>query len=255
MAEKKNVKQNIYPQLIIKNNENPSRLLAFPFIGILIKIILLIPVAFVNFAYSLVASIYMIGTPFVILFTGKYWDSAYDFNLKYMKFTTKINLYVYGLTDKYPGFGLDDNGIFTLKIDKPTAPSRLLAFPLIGFLIRIILLIPYLIFQSVIQNGSYVAVVISWFAILFTGKYPESLYEFNRDSIRIDLAQNIYSFYLSDTYPSFYMAMKNKTIKILLIVTGVLLLLANYSPLFSGGDSINSDNDSSAQNYNNKSSF
>ena len=225
MAEKK----NIYPHLVIKNTTNPDKLLAFPLLGIFVKVILLIPVFFVAFfvgvAYFFVWSI----NSFVILFTGKYWDVAYNLFLKLIIYTTKIKLYYLGLTDTYPGFNFQTKGLFDVHIDKPQKPNRLLAFPVLGFFIRIILLIPYAIFQSVLSNGTVVAWVISWFAVLFKGKYPESLYEFERDSIRVNIAESMYISYLSDEYPSFYMSMNHQTVKILLIIAGAILMLSDGS--------------------------
>lgn len=230
MAEKK----NLYPSLVIHNNANPSKLLAFPFVGILIKTILLIPIFIESVILAFPYLFFWLLTPFAILFTGKYWDTAYDFFLGYWKFNTKISLYYFGLTDKYPGFGLDDNGVFTLKIEKPKAPSRTLSFPILGFLVRSILLIPYGLFAAILGYGGYVAAFLSWFFVLFTGKYPESLYEFLRDATRIGLANQMYTSYLSDSYPSFYMSMKNRNIKILLIIAGTLLILLRIGSAFNG---------------------
>ncbi|HSW47823.1 MAG TPA: DUF4389 domain-containing protein [Candidatus Saccharimonadales bacterium] len=224
MAENK----NLYPTLVIKNNPNPNRLLAFPLLGILIKIILLIPVLIEAFFLAFAGLALFLITPFVILFTGKYWEAAYDFFLGYFKFNTKIKLYLYGITDKYPGFGLDDNGVFTLKIDKPKSPSRAMAFPILGFIARLILQIPYRLFGAILSYGEVIAVLFSWFTVLFTGKYPESLYEFISDATRINLASQIYMFYLSDSYPSFAMKIKNQTVKILLIIAGTLLILSRF---------------------------
>jgi len=218
--------KNLYPQLIIKNNEHPNRWLAIPFLGIIFKTIILIPVFIEVIGLGIAALFFYLAVPFVILFTGNYWDSAYDFFLGYFKFSTKITLYYAGLTDKYPGFSLSDDGIFSLKIDKPQTPSRLMAFPILGYIIRYILLIPYLIFSMVLVYGMSIAVFISWFIILFSGRYPESIYEFICDTQRITLAQVMYFYYLSDTYPSFYISMKHKTIKILLIIAGVLYFLS-----------------------------
>ena len=53
--------------------------------------------------------------------------------------------------------------------------------------------------------GVYVALTIAWFAILFTKRYPESLFRFvvgvNRWQVRV----NAYSNLLRDEYPPFSM--------------------------------------------------
>jgi hypothetical protein len=214
--------KNLYPHLVIKNNHKPNRWLNIPFIGIIIRVILIIPVGIVNFFYALWFILLWLVVPFIVLFTGKFPDSIYNFFLGFIRFYTKIALYLFGLTDVYPGFGLDDKGLFELHFEKPKKPSRLLAFPILGIAIRCILLIPYFIYEYVLQYGTQWSVFFSWFAVLFKGKYPESLYEFNRDFIRVSTAETLYTSYLTDTYPSYYISMKHKRVKILLIVLGAL---------------------------------
>lgn len=219
MAE---TKHNMYPKLVLKNIEHPSKLLAFPFLGILIRLILIIPVVVAGLFYTLWYFILWLVVPFAILFTGKYPDTIYTFFLGYMRFYTKVSLYLFGLTDTYPGFGLDTKNLFELDFEKPTSPSRLLSSPILGTIIRLVMIIPYAIFESVMMYGAQWAVIFSWFAVLFKGKYPESLYEFNRDYLRVAIAETIYTSYLSDTYPSFSISMKHKKVKILLLVLGAI---------------------------------
>jgi Domain of unknown function (DUF4389) len=222
--------RRMYPELIIYNIEHPNRWLAIPFIGFIIRIILIIPPAIVSLCLGIVYFVLLLILPFVILFTGNYWETAYKYSLMYLRYSTKIGLYVYGLTDIYPGFTFDESGIFTLRYDKPANPSRFLAFPVLGFLIRIILLIPYIIYVEVLGRGVFIGLICSWFVILFTGRYPESIYEFMRDTIRVSTASGLYMSYLSDTYPSFRISMNHKVIKIILLILGILLLIASYSP-------------------------
>jgi hypothetical protein len=239
MAEKK---LNYYPKQVIKNNQHPRMLFAFPFVGILIRLILTIPVNILIFIYSFWYAILWVAVPFVILFTGKYPESFYRFFLGYMRMYTKVAVYIAGLTDKYPGYGLDGNGIVELDFPKPHAPSRALGAPLIGFIVRIVLLIPFLIFESVLSYGAQWAVLFSWFGVLFKKRYPESLYEFVTDYLRVSNASTIYMTYLSDTYPSFEISMKHKRVKILLLVLGALGVLNN---------GMNNAANRSSNNYNN----
>lgn len=218
----------IYPELIIYNNEHPNRLLAIPFIGFIIRLILIIPPVMVSLFLGIWVFILWLLTPFVILFTGKYWEIAYTYSLKNLRYSIKIGLYIFGVTDKYPDFNFDESGIFTLRYDKPNKPSRLLAFPILGFLIRIILLVPYLIYIVVLSRGALVGLFCTWFVILFKGRYPESIYEFISDTFRASTAFTLYILYLSDTYPSFHIKMSHKAVKIILLILGLLLLFANF---------------------------
>src|SRR6266576_1812972 len=84
----------IYPEFVVLNNQHPNRLLAFPFLGYSAKLIALIPV----FIFAILIGIWWFITilivPFVILFTGKYWDPAYKATLSYARYLTKINLFL-----------------------------------------------------------------------------------------------------------------------------------------------------------------
>ncbi|MGH7246375.1 MAG: DUF4389 domain-containing protein [Candidatus Levyibacteriota bacterium] len=217
----------LYPTLTISQNKNPNKFYAVPLIGFIAKIIMLIPV-FIEGIFLCIAFIFFfLGNSCVVLFTGKYWDSAYTFFLGLMRFYVKIGAFVYGITDTYPGFTLSDNGLFTLEIEKPAKPSRLFAIPFLGFLIRIVLLIPYFIFTQIMQNGARIAILVSWFPVLFSGRFPESVYEFEFDTIRLGLSAACYITGLSDSYPSFRISMNHKSIKILLLIAGTLLFFFN----------------------------
>lgn len=223
------MKVKLYPKLVTKNNSRPNKLYAFPFLGLIIRLVLLLPVGLWMMLLVFGYLFFWVTLPFYILFTGKYWNTAFTFIVGYLKLCVKITLFAFGLTDKYPGFRLNDGGLFKLEFEKPQKVNRLMAFPLLGFLLRIILLIPYLIFENVLSHGSYVAVFFSWFIVLFKGKYPESLYEFVHDYIRVSLASTAYITYMSDDYPSFSISMKHQTIKILLIIAGAVLAFSNFS--------------------------
>lgn len=222
-------KQRIYPGLIFPNNTHPNKLFAFPVIGILIKGVMLIPAWIVLCAVGIVYSILWMITPFVILFTGKYWDTAYKFTLGYLTYTAKIVLFTTGVSDKYPGFSLNPDGMLQINLPKPATSNRLLGFPILGFLIRFIITIPYSIYQTVLTYALYFSIVASWFAVWIKGTYPESLYEFTKDQLRVSLAYSSYLAYLSDTYPSFKISMNHKNIKIILLILGIILTLIDIN--------------------------
>jgi hypothetical protein len=140
----------------------------------------------------------------------------------------KIKLFIWGITDKYPGFTLDTNKLFELNVAKPEKPNRWLAIPIFGIIARGILLIPYFIFSEVMEKGSGIAMVISWFAVTFKAKFPVSLYEFEKDSLRVSLATSTYLLGLSDKYPSFAISMNHQTAKVLLLIAGALLTAGDW---------------------------
>lgn len=219
-----------YPVVWIDHVKEPNRFYAFFILGFVIKVIILIPQFIEIIFLVIIAAVLSVINSFVVLFIGKYWDTAYDFILGFMRFSTKIVFFFFGLTNTYPGFDFSpsDKSI-KVEITKPTKPSRFFAFPIIGGLARIILLIPFAIYHSVLENGSWVGVVCSSFPVFFKGKYPESTYELARDTQRVNLALSAYFFGFSDKYPNFWISMNHQTIKIILIILGTILALGNFS--------------------------
>jgi hypothetical protein len=215
----------IYPVLTSKYIENPNRLYAVPVLGFLIKFIILIPVFIELMFIGIGAAVLIIlVNPFVVLITGRYMSLAYQANLGMLRLSTKLSFFMFGLTDRYPGFSLDnDNPDVLVDFSMPENPGRLYAVPILGFIIRTVLMIPYFIFSQIINNAATIGVFfVASFVVLFTGKYPEGVYELARDSQRVNMASALYLSGISDRYPSFYISMAHDKIKIILIALAVI---------------------------------
>ena len=225
-----NNSENFYPQIHIDLIKNPNRLWAFPILGGLIKYIILIPVGIELLGVGIAALFLLIANSFVVLFTGKYLKSAYNLFLGFIVLGLKCNFFFSGLTNQYPGFSLSNTNEIALNMPYPLKPNRLWAFPIFSGLIRIIMLIPYLIFITVITYGAGMGQFIGSFKVLFLGIYPESIYEISRDQARVYIASYLYLAGISDKYPSFRISMHHKVIKIILIIFAAFTLLANSLP-------------------------
>lgn len=223
--------EGIYPDLKAEVIQNPNRFYAFPLIGLLVKQIILIPVLIEAFLLSIWwAIVVMLVNPFTVLFTGKYWRHAYQVTVGLMKLWTKTIFYMGGLTDKYPGFGFSINDKFSFDIPYPEKPRRLYAIPILGELIRLVLLIPYGIFANIINNAAIIgAYLLAWAVVLFKGRYPEGIFELTRDSTRTTMSQMAYFAGLSDRYPSFYISMAHDKIKLILIGISITLIILSFS--------------------------
>ncbi len=231
---------NIYPKLSVAQIQDPNRFYAVPLVGFLIKCVMLIPVAIELIFLLFVQYFANVINSFVVLFTGKYWDTAYMLNLGTMRLTTKTSLFFFGLTNKYPGFEFAiTDPLMSLDIPKPEHPNRFFAIPVFGGIARFILLIPYVIYASVIGNAAWLGAVIISFYVLFVGKYPESVYEITRDSVRLSLSSRAYIDGLSDSYPSFWISMNHQTVKLLLIIFAVLLNIGRIGSSFSNKSNYN----------------
>jgi hypothetical protein len=68
---------------------------------------------------------------------------------------------------------------------------------------RLILAIPWLIVGSVYTTAAFVVAFLAWFALLFTGRYPEGLYNFNAGVLRFVGRANAFLYLQTDRWPSF----------------------------------------------------
>jgi hypothetical protein len=75
--------------------------------------------------------------------------------------------------------------------------SRLSAF------FRYFLAIPWIIVAMFYGLAALVATIIAWFAIVFTARYPQGLYDFNAGFARFYARVNSFSYLLTDSFPPF----------------------------------------------------
>jgi hypothetical protein len=85
----------------------------------------------------------------------------------------------------------------TFAVDYTAERSRLTTF------FRLLLAIPHLIVLFFYGIGAFVAVVIAWFALVFTGRWPAGLYGFAAGFFRYNARLNGYLYLLCDPYPPF----------------------------------------------------
>jgi hypothetical protein len=83
------------------------------------------------------------------------------------------------------------------EVDWVEQRSRLTTF------FRLIMVIPLVIVGAVYGFIAFFSVIAAWFALLFTGRYPEGLYNFNAGVVRYLARMTAYQYLLTDTYPPF----------------------------------------------------
>jgi hypothetical protein len=221
------VSKRLYPVITINRIKDPRRAYAFPIFGGLVKLITLIPQMFMLWFASLCVGISLLINPFVVLFTGRYWMPAYDWVVKYTNLQVKMSFFLYGLTNRYPGFSFSIQDSYIVNVPYPTVPNKLYAIPLLGLAIRAIPMIPFSIYSSILSNAGSVMAFFSSFGVLFKGYYPESTFELVRDATRVNMAASLYFAGISDTVPTFKISKNHLGIKLLFIFFGVLLTILN----------------------------
>jgi len=136
---------------------------------------------------------------FMILFRQKYPKWWFDWNIALTKFGIRVSTYIGLLTDVYPS--TDEEQSVHIEIPYPDVPKDLNRWlPLVKWFLAI----PHYIVLFCLGIAAFVCVVIAWFAILFTGRYPRGLFDFVIGVYRWSLRVDAYAFLLTtDRYPLF----------------------------------------------------
>jgi len=134
---------------------------------------------------------------FTIVLAGTHLIGIRQFTTFYMRWRLRAVAYFMLLEDPYPPFG-DAPYPAAIEIVDPIAPRDRLTVGL-----RLLLAIPHYIVLFFILLGWGITTIVAWFAILFTGSYPEGLYNFGVGALRWLLRVEAYLLLLIDEYPPF----------------------------------------------------
>ena len=133
---------------------------------------------------------------FAILVAGESIQGIRDFQLYYLRWRTRAVAYMALFVDPYPPFG-DGPYPASIEVTEPTVRDRA------TIAVRLILAVPHLVVLFFLVLAWVLCTVVAWFAILFTGSYPTSLYPFACGVMRWTLRVEAYLLLLVDEYPPF----------------------------------------------------
>lgn len=139
-----------------------------------------------------------VAVALLLAFRGRYPRWWYDWNVAVTAFSLRILAYATLLTDRYPSTE-EPQGV-RLSLPYPEIPALNRGLPLVKWFLAI----PHYIVLALLGLGVWVCVVVAWFAILLTGRYPRLLFDFVVDVIRWGVRVSAYAFLLTtDQYPPF----------------------------------------------------
>ena len=192
----------------------------------LVKWVLIIPHVIVLVFLWIAFVVLTIVAFFAILFTGRYPRAIFDFNVGVLRWTWRVGFYSYSAlgTDRYPPFTLADAPDYPARLDVeyPQALSRGLV------LVKWWLLaLPHYLVVGVFAGGAWAGfnaasnhggwssgggliglmVFISAVALLFTGRYPRSIFDFIMGMNRWGFRLAAYVTLMTDAYPPFRLEM------------------------------------------------
>ncbi|MBS3736031.1 MAG: DUF4389 domain-containing protein [Candidatus Bipolaricaulota bacterium] len=145
------------------------------------------------------AAFVVVPTALMIIFRRKYPRWWFDWNLNMAKFVARVFSYMALMTDTYPS--TDDEQGVNLDLHYPEVSEELTSWmPLVKWFLAI----PHYIVLFFLNIASTMVVIIAWFAIMFTGRYPKGLFDFVVKVYHWNLRVLAYAFLLiTDKYPAF----------------------------------------------------
>jgi len=165
---------------------------------------------YVGIPHGIILTLYGIAVAVVtfiafwaILFTAKYPRGMYDFVVGYWRWGLNVSAYLSLWRDEYPPFsGEQTTYPVTLTVEYPDRLSRgwVVLKALFGWLY---VGIPHGICLWLYGIAAGIVYFIAFFAILFTGKFPKGMFDFDVGYMRWSLNVGAYLIFLRDEYPPF----------------------------------------------------
>jgi hypothetical protein len=165
---------------------------------VLLRALMCIPHVIWSWFYGFAVFFAEVAAWFTILVTGRFPQGMYDFVVGYLRFYTRFCAYALLIVDDFPPFDGDEHPGYAVRAEfgPPAAQySRLKA------LFRIILAIPILILQYVMQIWLLVVAIGIWFVAVATGKTPPSMSEAMRFPMSYYVRSTAYLYLVTDVYP------------------------------------------------------
>jgi hypothetical protein len=144
----------------------------------------------------------VLGPLLMLVFRRKYPRWWFDWNLELLRFGNRVLVYLALMDDRYPS--TDEQQSVHLNIVYPDAERDLSRWlPLVKWLLAL----PHYLVLVVLGLGAILAVIVAWFAILFTTRYPRTLFDLMEGVLRWHNRVVGYAFILAtDRYPPFTLA-------------------------------------------------
>jgi Domain of unknown function (DUF4389) len=157
--------------------------------------------------WHIVAALFIIGAEicaviawFVLVFTGRYPDGLYEFNGKALRMASRVNGFVFLLTDQYPPFNGEPDDSYPIRVGVPPPKPE---YNRMKVLFRLIVGIPVILLSYVQALIAFVVAIIAWFAIVFTGRLSDGLYNPLRSALAYQARAGAYLLLLTEDYPPF----------------------------------------------------
>ncbi|MBK8295263.1 MAG: DUF4389 domain-containing protein [Solirubrobacterales bacterium] len=162
------------------------------------RYIVAIPWIIVAYAYMIAALVVIFIAWFALLFTGRYPEGMYNFVGGILRFTMRVQGFLYLQTDAWPSFGLKDDPAYPVRVHfapRAAKQSRVSVF------FRLILLVPLLLLSYLVSTLLSLVAAVSWVTIVFRGYQPAAIHNALAWALSWTTRVNAYAYLMRDEYP------------------------------------------------------
>ncbi|HMC39443.1 MAG TPA: DUF4389 domain-containing protein [Acidimicrobiales bacterium] len=167
------------------------------------NMIMAIPHFILLYVLGIVTEVVALLAWFAILFSGRLPEGMGTFMAGVERYRWRVSTFATFLREPYPAFAIPSGYAEPggdpawLQIQPATSYNRAAVF------FRILLAIPQMLFGFVLGIGVYFAMIVAFFAVLITGRWPAGLRKFVLDVAFWGVRFNAWFFLLADPYPPF----------------------------------------------------
>jgi len=162
-----------------------------------------LPHAFLLFFLGLWGAILGFIAFIVILFTGRYPESMFIYQVQLLRWRLRLYARLSNLSDGYPAFGLESTDEYTsLEVSYPERISRGLTLVRLFFgIFYVSLPHGFILFFRVLWG--IILSIYAFISVLFTAKFPKGAHTFLVETIRWNYRVLLYMGNMTDVYPPF----------------------------------------------------
>ena len=141
--------------------------------------VLYIPHAIIQYGLRTLAGVAFLVYWVMLIFTGRLHRGLFGLMVLYERYSQRTDSYLVGFSEVYPPFdfhmGSPDNDAYPpIKVNLPEPPETASRWAALNF----ILAIPHLVVLVFFMIAAFVVAIMGWFAVLFTGHWPQGPRDF-----------------------------------------------------------------------------
>ena len=183
--------EGAYPiRLVVTGDLRRSRLTVF------FRYLLALPHVVWLSLYGIAVYVVLLVAWFAALFMGRMPAGMHGFIAGYLRYSTRVNAYLYLVANPFPPFGSGGAYPVDLEVAGPEPQGR------VGIFFRVLLALPALMLAGVLGYALSVVGFLSWFYALFTGRMSPGMRDLAAYCLDYQQRTTGYYLLLTSRYPS-----------------------------------------------------